>query len=76
MVRENAAAKARRYLTEGRVILTEVSPGRIGARVRGDGSVYDIRFQDGHWSCDCPALTDQCSHLRAIRLVVAPEVAW
>lgn len=72
--RENAASKARRYLAEGRVILTRVSGRVVSARVRGDGALYDVVFQDGRWSCDCPAVTDQCAHARAVRLVTAVDV--
>ena len=72
-MRENAYSKARRYLIEGRVIVTQVYDGRVAARVRGDGHIYDAGFNAGAWACSCPASTDQCSHLRAIRLVTAPE---
>ncbi len=74
MTRENAAAKARRYLTEGRVVLTRVTPSSVKAIVRGDGATYTSIYRAGQWSCSCPARTDQCSHLRAVRLVTAPEV--
>ena len=73
-MRDNAALKARRYLTEGRVIITRVSDRIVAARVRGDGAIYDSTWQAGTWSCNCPALTDQCAHLRALRLVTAPDL--
>lgn len=72
-MRENAAAKARRYLAEGRVILTRVSDRVVSARVPGDGAIYDVVYVRGRWSCTCPALTNQCAHCRAVRLVTAPE---
>jgi uncharacterized Zn finger protein len=71
MVRENAAAKAKRYLGEGRVILVHVSQGKVSARVRGDGAVWDVTFMNGQWVCTCPARS-RCSHLIATGLVVAP----
>ena len=74
MVREDAESKAKRYLSEGRIIIVRVSDDRLLARVRGDGSVWLVMFEGGVWSCPCPARTDQCSHLRAVRLVTAVEV--
>ena len=73
MTRENAYSKARRYLVEGRVIVTRVSDRIVAARVRGDGAIYDSMWQAGVWSCSCVARTDQCAHLRALRLITAPE---
>ncbi len=72
MVRENAEAKAKRYLGEGRIVLIRVSDERVLARVRGDGSVWQVVYQNGKWSCTCPA-RGRCSHLLAVGAVVAPE---
>ncbi len=74
MTRENAAEKAKRYLGEARVVVTLVSDREVRARVRGDGAVYEVTWQGGRWSCDCPALTDQCAHCRAVRMVTAPDL--
>lgn len=74
MARENAAGKARRYLTEGRVIVQAVRPGAVAATVRGDGRVYACAFLADSWACSCPALTDQCAHLIAVRLVTAVDL--
>jgi hypothetical protein len=74
-MRENAALKARRYLSEGRVVLTRVEPGRVEAYVRGDGRIYSAGFAAGLWLCDCPALSQSCCHLRALRLVTAVDLA-
>jgi uncharacterized Zn finger protein len=71
MVRENAEQKAKRYLGEGRLQLIGMSNDRVLAQVRGDGRTYLVRFEDDVWSCPCPALTDQCSHLKALRLITA-----
>lgn len=73
-MRENAAAKAKRYLTEGRIILTDVSEGHVAASVRGEGAIYTSTYAYGTWRCSCPARTDTCCHLKALRLVTAPEV--
>ena len=74
MTREKAATKARRYLVEGRVILIRVSDGAVTARVRGDGAIWDASYHAGRWSCTCPARSDQCCHLRAVRMVTAPDI--
>lgn len=74
MARENAAAKARRYLTEGRVILERVTPVMVVAAVRGDGTVHRCAYLDHRWSCTCPVPSDQCAHLLAVRLVVAVDL--
>jgi hypothetical protein len=68
-MRENAAAKARRYLTEGRLLVLEVGLDQITAFCRGDGAFYRLGYAGGDWRCDCPARTRRCSHLRALRLV-------
>ncbi len=68
MSRESAHAKARRYLAEGRLLVIEVNEDRIAALCKGDGRVYSLGLA-GDWHCDCPALSRDCSHLRALRLV-------
>ena len=40
MTRESAATKGRRYLTEGRVTVLDVSADRTAATIRGDGAVW------------------------------------
>ena len=72
MTRENAAAKGRRYVGEGRLVVEHATGGEVRARCRGDGAVYRLGFKNGKWRCDCPAL-GRCSHLVALGLVVAPE---
>lgn len=74
MSRANAAAKARTYLSEGRVVVTHASRGRAAATVRGDGHLWHARFLNGIWSCDCPARTPSCAHLIALRLITAPDL--
>lgn len=66
--------KFKQYLTDGRVVLIEVGPTAVDARVRGDGAVYRTGWtRTSGWTCDCPART-RCAHMRALGLVVAvPE---
>ena len=73
-MRETAATKARRYLAEGRITLIDVAEFRVSARVRGDGRIYDAGYRNGAWSCTCPARSDACSHLRALRLTTAVDL--
>jgi hypothetical protein len=61
-MRENAAAKARRLLVEGRVTLRSIGETEITAAVRGDSAkVHRVVFDPSGWSCDCDALTRLCS---------------
>jgi hypothetical protein len=69
MPRENAFAKGRRLLTEGRLIVRAAGPQGIRALCRGDsGEWYHAFFERDGWRCDCPAL-GRCSHLIALQLV-------
>jgi hypothetical protein len=73
MTRESAAAKARRYLAEGRLIVLEVGPQVVRAVCRGDGQVWRCGWWQGRWGCTCPAggtFRATCAHLLALRLVV------
>ncbi len=70
--RENAEAKARRYLCEGRLTVLYVRHGGtiVRATCRGDGRTYKLGFYPGDgWKCDCPGVSDRCAHLLACRLV-------
>lgn len=70
-MRENAAAKARRYLTEGRVVLELVWHQEVAAAVRGDAAIHRVEFSSRRgWRCTCPAV-GRCAHLLAVGLVVA-----
>lgn len=73
-MRENASRKAERYLAEGRVIVTFVDHDRVAGTARGDGALYSFAYLGGKWSCECPATTDQCCHLKAARKVTAPDL--
>ena len=70
--RENAAAKGRRYLAEGRLVVRAVDEraGTARAVCRGDGAVYALGRDGGGWFCSCPARS-RCAHLVALGLVVA-----
>jgi uncharacterized Zn finger protein len=70
--RENAMAKARRLLAEGRLIVTAVDGRNIDAVVRGDSAeLYSVTHRSGSWACDCAAL-GRCSHVQALMLVTLP----
>jgi uncharacterized Zn finger protein len=74
MTRENAQAKGRRLLTEGRlrVLAVDESSGTTSAECRGDsGLTYGVgRDEAGRWHCTCEA-KGRCSHQVALQLVVA-----
>jgi hypothetical protein len=69
LTRETTLEKAARLLVAGRLRVVEVEHGRVRASCRGDHGAYDLGGEGGVWSCSCPARGD-CSHLRALRLVV------
>jgi hypothetical protein len=74
MTRENARAKALRYLTEHRLTILRVDKERVEAECRGDGAVYSLGWQDGAWRCDCPAKT-RCARLLALMAVTVRGAA-
>jgi hypothetical protein len=67
---ENSAGRGRRYLAEGRLLVTTVTDRVVVAKCRGDGEIYQLAGDPSGWSCNCPALTENCCHLVALRLVV------
>ena len=76
MPREAAHDKGRRYLTEGRLLLTTVTDHTIDARCRGDGQMHKLGWNHAdRWWCSCEARTDRCSHLVALRLVCIRQKA-
>jgi hypothetical protein len=72
--RENAREKGRRYAGEGRLIVHFVDEenGIAEASCRGGGAVYACGRDSEGWHCQCQA-RGFCSHLEALRLVVAIE---
>lgn len=73
-MRESVAAKALRYLGEGRLIVRQLDEhaGEAQADCRGRGAVYALGRDERGWFCTCPA-RGVCAHLEALRLVVALE---
>jgi uncharacterized Zn finger protein len=76
MARESVEAKGRRYLVEGRLMITAVARDQASATIRGNGHLYRVGHSpaDGWW-CTCPAKT-RCAHIVALQLVTvrrAPE---
>lgn len=72
-MRENAEAKARRYLAEGRLQVERVEHGLVSARCLGDeGDSYNVRWDQERrsWGCDCPAFGPRCAHVLALARVV------
>lgn len=71
-MRENSSLKARRLLTEGRVVVCEARGRHIEAIVRGDsGTHYPVTHTHGTWTCPCEA-RKVCSHIQAVMLCTAP----
>jgi hypothetical protein len=70
MNREGIEAKARRYLSEGRLVVTCVLGDEVTAVCHGETGAYDLGHAPGPgWWCSCPVRTNRCSHLTALRLV-------
>ena len=69
-MRESADDKARRYLTEGRVIITSVAGEHIRATCRGDGEIHRVEIHGDDRQCTCLA-RGRCSHIAAVNLVTA-----
>lgn len=71
MTRESPAAKAARYLAEGRLTVTHVTGDLVRATCKGDGEAYQLGHDGrrGGWHCSCPARTTGCCHLLALRCV-------
>ena len=70
MTRESIESKARRYLGEGRLVVTRVLGDQVDAVCQGKTGTYDLGHSPGRgWWCSCPVRTDRCSHLAALWLV-------
>ncbi len=62
--------KAKRLLTEGRVVVVLNANGKVLARVKGDHGEYEIRSVDDQpLQCSCPSFRRRCSHTIAVELV-------
>ena len=75
-MRENADAKGRRYIVEGRLTVRSVTPDEVIAVCKGSGQLHALgwRRQSGLWWCTCEART-RCSHLVALQLVTTARVS-
>ena len=70
VTRESIDAKARRYLGEGRLVVTHVLGDHVAAACQGETGAYDLGDTPGRgWWCSCPVGTDRCCHLAALWLV-------
>lgn len=68
--REDTEAKARRYLAEGRLVVTRLLGDTVDAVCQGTSGSYELGHRpDQGWFCSCPVRTDRCSHLAALWLV-------
>lgn len=73
MAGEGLADKARRYLGEGRVRVGTRTRGYADVAVRGNLGTYRVVFEDGRWSCTCPAMVPECAHVIAAALIIDPH---
>ena len=69
-MRENAQQKAKRILSEARLIVRRVDGPYVLAFVRGDGVMHRVECHGEHGTCTCQA-RGRCSHLLAVGLVTA-----
>jgi hypothetical protein len=69
--RPTARQRADQGLLEGRLLILHADQHTITARWRGEGHIHRLGYQVGVWHCTCPSRADQCSHLLALRRVVA-----
>jgi hypothetical protein len=77
-MREDAAARGRRLVAEGRLVIRRVDQNEVAAVCRGDsGEVHALGFSpDREWWCSCPAMR-RCGHLVALQLVtLTPIGTW
>ncbi len=74
MTRETIAAKAARYLAEGRVTVTRVAGDLADAIVMGDSGEHHVSHDPAGWRCTCPARV-RCSHVEALKLITVSRVA-
>jgi uncharacterized Zn finger protein len=76
--RENAEAKALRYLTDGRLEVQRVTETAVDAACLGDeGDLYRLSWnaERRRWECSCPAYGRRCAHVLVLgRVVRKPAV--
>ena len=64
-------------LPSRKVIVEVVDPQRqlVRAAVRGDGHLHRATYDPRRgWACSCPARSDQCCHLVALRRIIALDL--
>jgi hypothetical protein len=74
MTRESLEAKAARLLAAGALTVHEVRAGLVRAVCQGDsGRLHRVGYWRGQFGCSCRSsqLRGTCSHLLALRKVVA-----
>jgi uncharacterized Zn finger protein len=73
-MREDAATKGLRYLTEGRLTIAWLDGRKIEAVCLGDSAEnYRLGYDRGAWWCECPA-RGRCAHLTALmRVTLVPR---
>lgn len=67
--------KARRYSEEPERVHIQ----SLHVKFQGDHDTYDVRLEDGAWSCTCHSFAalqlGTCSHIMAIERLVGPMLA-
>lgn len=75
MARESVADKAVRLLKERRLTVERVDTngGWVVAHCRGDTGDYALGWDPvvGAYRCTCPSVKGDCSHIAALKMVVA-----
>jgi uncharacterized Zn finger protein len=75
MPREDIRPKATRYLNEGRVTVLEKVGDTVTATARGEGALYSVSYSPStRWTCSCPARSEACAHLYALKRITAPDL--
>jgi hypothetical protein len=73
-MRESTAQKGRRYLAEGRLIVTALDQHHVTATCRGDGALHRLSWTPAQgWTCTCLA-RGRCAHLLALGAVTAVDL--
>jgi hypothetical protein len=73
---KNIAAKAHRYLAQGRVKVVRAESGDCEVEVYGSKpEPYRVRLIGDVWSCPCEARTWRCTHVVAAALVIPEHLA-
>lgn len=74
-MRENVDARARRLLTEGRLVVEFARDEVVAATCRGSGTFHRVGHdpeQGWHCTCEAGGFRRRCAHVLALQLVTAP----